>query len=216
MDDNTWINGARRGDATAFAGLVAAYQTAIYNLFYRMLGDSGDAEDATQEAFLRAWRQLDRYDPGRPFKTWLFSIACHYCIDRLRRRHMTWCDITDEALSGHPALVAPTSSPEQRALQGEQAADIQALLAHLPAADRAAVIMRYWYDFSYVEIAATTGVTVSAVKSRLHRARGALGELLAHRAGGRRAAAGPSARERAASFRTTASWGNVAPRQSSA
>ena len=181
MSETELVSGARRGEQAAFADLVCTYQTPVYNLCYRMLGDFGEAEDASQETFLRAWRQLDRYDPDRPLKTWLFSIAAHHCIDRLRRRRITWRDIEDEALSGHPALAAPTSGPEQRALQAEQAASVQSLLIHLPPPDRAAIVMRYWYDLSYVEIAAATGATVSAVKSRLHRARTTLGGLLAAR-----------------------------------
>ena len=70
---------------------------------------------------LRAYTQFHRYDPERPFKTWLFSIASHYCIDRLRRRRVTWLDIDDEPLAGHPALREKRVGPEDSALQGERA-----------------------------------------------------------------------------------------------
>jgi len=169
---------ARRGDQAAFTTLVRTYQTAIYNLCYRMLGEADQAQDAAQETFLRAYTQLHRYDPERPFKTWLFSIASHYCIDRLRRRRVIWMDIDDEPLAGHPALREKRAGPEDVALRREQAADVQALLETLSPKDRIAVVMLYWHDLSYHEIAEATGTTVSAVKSRLHRARAAMADSL--------------------------------------
>ena len=178
MSEQDIITMARRGDQAAFTMLVQTYQTAIYNLCYRMLGEADQAQDATQETFLRAYTQLHRYDPERSFKTWIFSIASHYCIDRLRRRRITWLDIDDEPLAGHPMLREKRVGPEDSALQSERAADIQALLDTLPAKDRAAVVMLYWYDLSYQEIAEATGTTVSAVKSRLHRARSVMAETL--------------------------------------
>ena len=178
MSEQDVIMLARRGDQAAFTTLVQTYQTAIYNLCYRMLSEADQAQDATQETFLRAYTQFHRYDPERPFKTWLFSIASHYCIDRLRRRRVTWVDIDDEPLAGHPMLREKRVGPEDASLQQERAADVQALIETLPAKDRAAVVMLYWYDLSYQEIAEATGTTVSAVKSRLHRARAAMAETL--------------------------------------
>ncbi|MGE5603091.1 MAG: RNA polymerase sigma factor [Nitrososphaerales archaeon] len=178
MSEQDIVTLARKGDQAAFTILVQTYQTPIYNLCYRMLGEADQAQDATQETFLRAYTQFHRYDPERPFKTWLFSIASHFCIDRLRRRRVTWLDIDDEPLSGHPALREKRVGPEDAALQGERASDVQALLETLPPKDRAAVVMLYWYDLSYQEIAEATGTTVSAVKSRLHRARAAMADTL--------------------------------------
>ncbi len=165
------------GDSNAFGELVALYQKPIYNLAYRMLGERTRAEDAAQEAFLRAYRHLHRYDPSRPFKTWLFSIASNYCIDRLRRRRLTWLSI-DAPLPHHPALTSSAPDPEQAAIYGEHAESIQEMLDQIPPDYRLAVILRYWYDYSYAEIAEVTESTVSAVKSRLFRARRALAELI--------------------------------------
>ena len=178
MNEQDLIARARAGDDEAFEPLVETYQTAIYNLCYRMLGEAGEAEEAAQEAFLRAYAQLRRYDPTRSFKTWLFSIASHYCIDRLRKRRLTWLSIEDEALPPHPALQEQTPSPEELTVRHEQSAAIQKLLARLAPEDRSVIVMRYWYDLSYEEVAEATGATVSAVKSRLHRARGAMAEML--------------------------------------
>lgn len=178
MTEQEVITRARTGDQAAFTVLVKTYQQPIYNLCYRMLGNGEQAEDAAQETFLRAYTQFHRYDPERPFKTWLFSIASHYCIDRLRRRRMTFVDIDDEPLAGHPALRERRMSPEESAMQSERASDIQVLLDQLPPKDRLAMVMLYWYDLSYQEIAELTGATVSSVKSRLHRARVSLADTL--------------------------------------
>ncbi len=169
---------ARVGDGQAFSRLVAAYQAPIYNLCYRLLGNSHDAEEAAQEAFLRAYTRFNSYDPARPFKTWLFSIAHHYCIDRLRRRRLTWLSLDDEPELQPANWRAATPTPEEQAMRREREADVQAALSTLPAKDRSALIMRYWYDFSYEEIAQATASTVSAVKSRLHRARCALAPVV--------------------------------------
>lgn len=126
------IAGARAGDGHAFSRLVAAYQSPIYNLCYRMLGNSHDAEEAAQEAFLRAYTRLSSYDPARPFKTWLFSIAHHYCIDRLRRRRLTWLSLDDEPELQPANWRAAGPSPEEQAMRREREANMQDALATLP------------------------------------------------------------------------------------
>ena len=192
MSEQDWVWRARAGDEAAFTPLVEAYQTPIYNLCYRMLGEAGEAEDAAQETFLRAYAQLGSYDTARSFKTWLFSIANHHCIDRLRKRRLIWLSIDDDNLPPHPALEDKAPGPEEALVRREQSELLQGLLAKLPPEDRAVVVMRYWYDLSYEEIAEATRATVSAVKSRLHRARGSMGQMLGPGAAApRRAAGGP-------------------------
>ncbi|GAB4573287.1 MAG: sigma-70 family RNA polymerase sigma factor [Anaerolineae bacterium] len=174
-----WVRAAVEGDQYAFGQLVEHYQTAVFNLTYRMLGDPQEAEDAAQEAFLRAYANLDRYDIERSFKTWLLSIASNHCIDRLRKRRLTWLSIDqEEGLAPHPALVSNEPTPEATFLDNERSEAMQALLAELPPDYRAVVVMRYWYDMSYAEIAETLQTTESAIKSRLFRARQALARML--------------------------------------
>lgn len=169
-DDQALVTQVIAGDQQAFAELVELYQRAVYNLAYRMLGNAGEAEDAAQETFLRAYQHLSHYDPDRPFKTWLLSIASNHCIDRLRKRRLTWLSI-DEPLPPHPALTSAEDAPEPAAVLTEQQEMIQKMLADLAPEYRAAVIFRYWYDLSYAEIAELLGTTESAIKSRLFRAR---------------------------------------------
>lgn len=172
------IQQVRSGDQEAYAELVGTYQKPVYHLCLRMLGDPGDAEDAAQETFLRAYLQLATYDATRSFKTWLMAIASHYCIDRLRRKHVTLLSLDDEPLVQVLGLRCSAALPEEVAMHGEQARRMQRALTQLPAETRNAVTLRYWGDYSCEEIAEATGSTVNAVKSRLHRARAALANLL--------------------------------------
>ncbi len=167
--ERVWIEGARAGDRQAFARLVEVYKRPVYNLAYRMLGNPSDAEDVAQETFLRAYAQLGRYDPQRKFASWLLAIAAHYAIDLLRRRHADVVSLDD--LPAWQPLAAQTTDPEDAAMERDTHDRVQALLDRLPADYRLVIVLRYWHDLSYDEIATATGSTVSAVKSRLHRAR---------------------------------------------
>lgn len=167
-----------RGDETAFAALVDLHYPSIFNLCYRLLGDRVEAEDAAQESFWRAYQHLDRYDRTRSLRTWLCAIAHHHCIDQLRRRRLTWLPLETDPPLDHAALRDLAPGPEPEAERREQAAYVQALLNRLPPSGRAVIAMHYWSGLSYREIAAATGTTVSAVKSRLHRNRAALAALL--------------------------------------
>jgi RNA polymerase sigma-70 factor (ECF subfamily) len=190
--DRQLIARARRRDELAFASLVEQHQTSVYNLCYRLLGDAAEAEDAAQETFLRAYHHLRRYDPNRPFRTWLCAIAHHFCIDQLRRRRLALLSLDTEPPFEHPALRDPSPGPEALAQRRELARDLQRLLARLSPAGRSVVVLHYWTGLSYQEIAAVTGTTVSSVKSRLHRNRAALADML------RAEAARPQPRRRAA------------------
>jgi RNA polymerase sigma-70 factor, ECF subfamily len=157
-----------QGNQQAFTHLVETCQKPVFNLCYRMLGDADEAEDMAQETFLRVYKNIKNYDTNRPFSTWLLSIAAHLCIDQLRKRHMVVLSM-DSTPYLDPSDGA--AGPEARFFIKEDQRRVQALLATLSPQDRAAVVMYYWYDFSYDEIAHSLSLTTSAVKSRLHRAR---------------------------------------------
>jgi len=179
--EREWVRRARDGDQIAFGRLVAAYQNPVYNLAYRMLGNADEAEEAAQETFLRVYIKFHTYDPQRSFRSWMLSIASHYCIDRLRRRRIAWLSFKDEiAETGGLAerLVSASPHPESTVVQHEREEQIQRLLMTLSPTDRAALTLLYWYDHSYEEIAEVLNLTVSAVKSRLFRARRALAEKM--------------------------------------
>jgi RNA polymerase sigma-70 factor (ECF subfamily) len=162
------LNQVHQGNQEAFTHLVENYQRPVYNLCYRMLGDADEAEDASQETFLRVYRNIKNYDSDRSFSTWLLSIAAHLCIDQLRKRRMTVISM-DTTPYLEPADGSP--GPESAFFLKEDQRRVQTLLKTLNPHDRAAVILYYWYDYSYDEIARSLSLTPSAVKSRLHRAR---------------------------------------------
>ena len=170
-----WIAEAKTGDKDAFAKLVEKYQRPVYSVCYRMLGTPTAAEDAAQEAFIRAFLALDRYDSNRSFATWILSIASNYSIDQLRKKKVTILSMDNEKY-GWMAPPDPGPSPEKAALDKEKSALVQNILADLPETDRAAVILQFWHDYSYDEIAETLGLSSSAVKSRLFRARRLMAE----------------------------------------
>jgi RNA polymerase sigma-70 factor (ECF subfamily) len=173
MSDAALVELVLNGDQNVFAVLVERYKDAVQNLAYRMLGNVTEAEDVTQEAFVRAYTQLSTYKTMHKFSTWLLSIASHLAIDQLRRRRFLALPLDDVPfLEWIPDVVV---SPEQSALQGEQQDEVQKYLQKLPAKYRAVIVLRYWYDFSYEEIASALNLTQQLVKARLHRAR----ELLA-------------------------------------
>ena len=161
------------GEQDAFEALVERYKDAVQNLAYRMLGNTTEAEDVTQETFVRAYTQLATYKPAHKFSTWVLSIASHLAIDQLRRRRFLALPLDDVPFLEW--IVDSGTSPEQSALEGEQQDEIQVYLQRLPSKYRAVIVLRYWYDFSYEEIARTLDLTPALVKARLHRAR----ELLA-------------------------------------
>ncbi len=167
--EEKWIAHTLQGDDDAFAELVRAYEAPVFNLCVRMLGDAGEAEEDAQEVFLRTYQSLKRFDPEKRFSTWILAIASHYCIDHLRRRKLftvPW----DELVVGSKGL-ADHRGPETALGMKESEIEIQRMLGGLRVEDRAAMVLLYWYDHSYEEIAALLSITVPALKSRLHRAR---------------------------------------------
>ncbi|MCX6055786.1 MAG: sigma-70 family RNA polymerase sigma factor [Chloroflexi bacterium] len=176
--EQEWLDKARHGDEEAFTKLVETYQTPVYNMCFRMLGESGAAEDAAQETFWRAWLNLKRYDPQRSFTTWLLSIAAHFCIDQQRKRRIPLFELDEypELDFGDPAM----PSPEKAAILNEEDSALHELINRLNPQDRATVILRYWYDCSEDEISQMLKLSVSAVKSRLHRSRKQLVEMVSN------------------------------------
>lgn len=171
------IHNAIQGDESAFCSLVDMHQSHVYNLCYRMLGSPQEAEDAAQETFWRAHRNLQRYDPTRSFTTWLLSIAAHYCIDQQRRRHLPTIEL-DELLDMENFTPDPGPCPEAELSDKEEIEEIQQNLNCLNPNDRAILVLRYFHELSEEEICDTLSISKSAVKSRLHRARLHMAEQL--------------------------------------
>ncbi|HEX6542555.1 MAG TPA: sigma-70 family RNA polymerase sigma factor [Ktedonobacterales bacterium] len=169
IEDTTLVRRTLSGDQEAFSTLVEKYKDPVFNVAYRMLGNPTEAEDVAQEAFVRAYTQLHTYKETHRFSTWLLSIASHLSIDQLRRRRFLALPLENVPFLEWIADVGP--GPEQSALRRETADDMQRILDTLPVKYRAVLLLRYWHDFSYEEIAQTLDLTPALVKARLHRAR---------------------------------------------
>ena len=163
------IDRVRNGDSCAFAAVVDSFRTSVYNLCYRMLNNnSGDAEDAVQEVFVKVWRNIDKYDERRTFSTWVLSIATNHCIDQIRKRRLPTVEIDETMEEIIPDRIP---SPKRIVAEREQAEQVRILLDGLSEVDRAIIILRYWDDLSDREIGSAVGLSEAAVKSRLFRAR---------------------------------------------
>ncbi len=185
MDEPALIREAQRGDLNAFNRLVLEYQTRVYNLAYRIMGEGDSAADATQEAFISAYKHISYYRGGS-FKAWLMRIVTNACYDELRRRKrrpaasLEALAVVNEGpdAEAEAALVSRDESPEDHATRRELAEEIQNCLNRLPEDMRVVVVMADVQGMDYTEIAAGTGVALGTVKSRLSRARARLRDCL--------------------------------------
>jgi RNA polymerase sigma-70 factor (ECF subfamily) len=181
-DEAGLVDRSRRGDVDAFNQIVAAYQHRVYNLCLRMLGSQQAAEDATQECFISAFRNL-RGMRGRNLQSWLFRIASNGCIDEIRRRQRQpslSLDVPAPGAGEERQLDVPDAAagPEELLLRGETGAALQAELLRLPPDQRLAVILCDIEGLDYQEIAASMGTSVGTVKSRISRGRARLRDAL--------------------------------------
>jgi RNA polymerase sigma-70 factor (ECF subfamily) len=174
VEELRWVDAAIAGDQAAFGLLVERYKGPVYSLAYRMLNNAGDAEDAAQEIFVRAYTKLATFDRSRRFSTWLLSIASNYCIDVLRRRRATLVDLDDVAF----AVPDQAPGPERSAIDQEQRVAVARAVQRLPDTYRLITVLRYYHDLSYEEIEQATGLSEATIKTRLFRARRQLEELL--------------------------------------
>jgi len=175
-DDRTLARRAQRGDQEAFAELVTRHQRYVYNLAYRLLRDTHEAEDLAQEAFLRAWRGLPGFRNESQFTTWLYRIVTNLCYNRLPglRRQLAQAD--EETLEH----VSAPAAHSLRALYetGERQARVQAAIDTLPTKYKLVVTLYYLQEQSYQEIADVLDLPLGTVKTHLYRARERLKGLL--------------------------------------
>lgn len=174
------IKASARGDTEAFNQLVLTHQRRVYNVAYRMLSNPEDAADATQDAFVSAFRQIKSFRGGS-FRAWLLKIATNACYDRLRSRKRRPSISLESTMEGEETSFDPPDpaiGPESLALKREVLELIQRGLDRLPDEQRLIVILSDVQGFSYEEIAEITGANLGTVKSRLSRGRAGLRDFL--------------------------------------
>jgi RNA polymerase sigma-70 factor, ECF subfamily len=164
---------AQQGDRNAFGELVRRHYQGVVRVVYRMCGDTALAEDATQEAFIRAWVNLPSFQPTAPLRSWLYRIAINAALDVLRRK-------TEESLEENQVtmITDQTMGPETALIEKERVAVVQQAMKDLPEAARSVLVLREYGELSYQEIAKVLDIPVGTVMSRLNYARTRLRELL--------------------------------------
>jgi len=172
--DTELVARARQGDEAAFEQLVLRHQRYVFNLAYRVLGDYTEAEDITQEAFVRVWRGLSGFRGQARFTTWLYRIVHNLCLNRLPglQRELLQTEPVEEVLAD------PGLSPADLFAVREQMAFLHAQMDRLPEKYRLVLTLRYLQHLSYDEIAAALEMPMGTVKTHIHRARRLLRERL--------------------------------------
>ena len=163
------------GDEKAYRELIELYQAQVYSLALRMVRRREDAEDVAQETFVRMFRALDRYDPGRPFGAWLMTIASRLCIDHIRRRRVNPVSLTHHEPGSDETweldVEDPGLGPDEITSRSEEERRSNELIQTLPPHYRVVVVLRHQQDLSYEEIAQALNLPLGTVKARIHRAR---------------------------------------------
>ncbi len=173
VDEHSLLLAAQQGDTTAFGEMVERYQTSVYSVCWRLLGDRHDAEDATQEAFVRAYQRLHTFDRDRSFGPWIRRVAANYCFNHLESAKPPMI-----ALDKSANVSASENDPARLTLERERDQQLHAALQTLAPNYRIVVELRHFQELSYEEIAEELGQPLSSVKTHLFRARRLLADQL--------------------------------------
>ena len=179
-NENRIIEKIISGDEEAFAEIVKIYLNPIYNFLCRLIGDRDAAEDLAQETFVKAWKNLKRFDQKRNFKTWIFTIAKNTAFDWLKKKkEIPFSTFTDEEGESWLENVADENIlPDEIMERSDLAEEFDKILEKIPVHYRAILILHYKEDFSLHEIAEILGEPYNTIKSRHQRGLGKLKELL--------------------------------------
>ena len=179
VSDEKLIAEARTGNQGAFNSLVGRYEMELYGYLRRYVGDATLAEDVFQNTFLKVYEKLDQYEQGRPFRPWLYTIATHQAVDTLRRQNRRKAVSLDrhgssglesDQSSLADLLVARDESPQDAMSREEQKQALRQAVEELPELYRQVMLLAYYQEMKYKDIAEVLGVPLGTVKSRLHAA----------------------------------------------
>lgn len=184
-NDSELINKAKNGDSKAYEGLLKKYRNSVYNLVYRMVHDIEEAEDLTQEAFIKAFHSLASFNEDYAFSTWLYKIATNNCIDFFRKRKLQTYSL-DKPVQYKDSEIQheipdPDLNPEKSILARERSRTIQEAIKTLPEKYYIAIVLRHNEEKSYEEIAEILNLPLGTVKARIFRAREMLNKALIER-----------------------------------
>jgi RNA polymerase sigma-70 factor (ECF subfamily) len=172
--DEELVEAFRRGELSAFDGLVARWERKIRGAVHRILGNEEEARDVCQEAFLKAYRALDSFKSEARFSSWLYQIALNLCRDRLRRRKGRTLVSLEELEDAGTTLVTKRPDAQELLEAGDLARTVASAIALLPEEQREIVVLKEYQELTFAEIAEVLGIPISTVKTRLYRGLGQL------------------------------------------
>ena len=175
VSDKHLVLTARDGETGAYGELVLRYQSSVYNVCYRLMGERTAAEDMSQETFIRAHSRLGTFDVERPFGPWIRKVAANICLNQLSRNRPIEVEYDPET---DQVMQDPIAHPERMLIDADRSRAIHGAILSLPPHYRAVIELRHYQELSYAEIGDTLQIPISDVKSHLYRARKALANLL--------------------------------------
>ncbi|KPL57756.1 RNA polymerase sigma factor SigW [Rossellomorea vietnamensis] len=179
---NKRIKQVLKGDQNAFAELVELYKDKVFQICFRMLGNRHEAEDIAQEAFIRAYVNIETFNQKRKFSTWLFRIATNLCIDRIRKKKPDYfldAEVSGtEGLTMYSQVAADVQLPEDEVENMELQETIQIEISKLPEKYRSVIVLKYIEELPLQEISEILDLPLGTVKTRVHRGREALRKQL--------------------------------------
>lgn len=175
-DDQYYIEAVRKGDVSAFSFLVERYQSMVYSLALKLLKNAEDAEEMAQDTFIKAFQKLEMYEGKSKFSTWLYSITYNACISELRKRRIHFSSLEEQRFSDQDEMKMHDYFSETK--KEDQEKYLNLALGKLPEDDQVLVTLYYYESQSMEEISIITGLTVSNIKVKIHRARKKMYELL--------------------------------------
>ncbi|HET7011946.1 MAG TPA: sigma-70 family RNA polymerase sigma factor [Anaerolineales bacterium] len=173
--DRDLVEQTRRGRIDAYGELVRRYQTSVFNVCYRMLGERQEAEDLAQDAFLRAYQRLETFDVERPFGPWIRKVAANLCLNSLQKHSPPRLSLDEEY---DDPIDVGQPDPAEVHERADQANRLRLALTRLPAHYRAVIELRHFHDMSYEEMARSLALPLSDIKTHLFRARRLLARQL--------------------------------------
>jgi RNA polymerase sigma-70 factor (ECF subfamily) len=177
-EEHAAIRAARKGDRAAFGTLVRQYQRRAYAAAYSVVGNRDDALEIAQDAFVRAFRAMPRFDPAMPFYPWMHRIVRNLSLNHLKKRRRRGERSLDEMMESGYDVRSQDECAQDRAAREDLRADIQAAMARISPEHQEILRLRHFLDLSYAEIAECLGIPAGTVMSRLHAARKSLRRVL--------------------------------------
>ena len=177
-EEQLWIRQVLAGDKQAYANIIDKYKNQLYATILRMTKNPQDAQDLVQDAFIKVYRNLDKYDASGSFSGWLYRVAINHCMDEFRKKRYSTVQVEIDETK-----VVNREHPEVVFLKKEKSRQLERLIATLPEDERLIILLRYVNEISYEEISEVMDVPLSTVRNKLHRAKKKMRETVKREGG---------------------------------